>query len=78
MLVAKPRLLPGDTFVISLVHTRVWIGLVANELRLVENRLSNGGEASTPQLTRITRDPTVMGGKPCIRGMRVKVGTVVG
>ena len=27
---------------------------------------------------RITRDPAVMGGKPCIRGMRVTVGTVVG
>ena len=31
-----------------------------------------------PQLTRITSDPAVMGGKPCIRGMRVTVGTVVG
>ena len=31
-----------------------------------------------PQLTRITRDPAVMGGKPCIRGMRVTVGTIVG
>lgn len=31
-----------------------------------------------PQLTRITRDSRVMGGKPCIRGMRVTVGTVVG
>ena len=31
-----------------------------------------------PQLTRITRDPAIMGGKPCIRGMRVTVGTVVG
>ena len=31
-----------------------------------------------PELTRITRDPAVMGGKPCIRGMRVTVGTVVG
>ncbi len=30
------------------------------------------------KLTRITRDPNVMGGKPCIRGMRVTVGTVVG
>jgi hypothetical protein len=30
-----------------------------------------------PELTRITRDPAVMGGKPCIRGMRVTVGTVV-
>ena len=29
-------------------------------------------------LRRITFDPLVMGGKPCIRGMRVTVGTVVG
>jgi len=29
-------------------------------------------------LSRITFDPGVMGGKPCIRGMRVTVGTVVG
>ena len=27
---------------------------------------------------RITLDPAVMGGKPCIRGMRVTVGTIVG
>ncbi len=27
---------------------------------------------------RITFDPAVMGGKPCIRGMRVTVGTIVG
>ena len=27
---------------------------------------------------RITIDPGVMGGKACIRGMRVTVGTVVG
>ena len=31
-----------------------------------------------PKLTRITRDPRIMGGKPCIRGMRVTVGTIVG
>jgi uncharacterized protein (DUF433 family) len=30
------------------------------------------------QLTRITLDPAVMGGKPCIRGLRVTVGTIVG
>jgi uncharacterized protein (DUF433 family) len=30
------------------------------------------------QLKRITFDPQVMGGKPCIRGMRVTVGTIVG
>ncbi len=29
-------------------------------------------------LTRITFNPNVMGGKPCIRGMRVTVGTIVG
>jgi uncharacterized protein (DUF433 family) len=30
------------------------------------------------QLTRITFDPAVMGGKPCIRGMRVTVGMLIG
>lgn len=29
-------------------------------------------------LKRITHDPAVMGGRPCIRGMRVTVGTVLG
>lgn len=29
-------------------------------------------------LTRITCNPEIMGGKPCIRGMRVTVGTIVG
>lgn len=29
-------------------------------------------------LERITRDPAVMGGRPCIRGLRVTVGTVIG
>jgi len=31
-----------------------------------------------PKLERITVNPAVMGGKPCIRGLRVTVGTVVG
>jgi uncharacterized protein (DUF433 family) len=30
------------------------------------------------ELKRITTNPEVMGGKPCIRGLRVTVGTVVG
>ena len=29
-------------------------------------------------LTRITLDPEVMGDKPCIRGLRVTVGAIVG
>jgi uncharacterized protein (DUF433 family) len=30
------------------------------------------------QLDRITIDTNVMGGKPCLRGMRVTVGMIVG
>ena len=30
------------------------------------------------QLNRITQNPGVMGGKACIRGMRVTVGMIVG
>ncbi len=30
------------------------------------------------QFTRITMNPEVMGGKPCIRGMRITAGMVVG
>jgi uncharacterized protein (DUF433 family) len=29
-------------------------------------------------ISRITHDPKVMGGRPCIRGLRVTVGTIVG
>ncbi len=28
--------------------------------------------------TRITQNPSVMGGRPCIRGMRVTAGMIVG
>jgi uncharacterized protein (DUF433 family) len=31
-----------------------------------------------PELDRITFDPMVMGGKPCLRGMRVTVGMILG
>jgi uncharacterized protein (DUF433 family) len=31
-----------------------------------------------PNLDCITRNAEVMGGKPCLRGMRVTVGTIVG
>src|SRR5206468_1627346 len=30
------------------------------------------------QFVRITHNPAVMGGKPCIRGLRVTVGTILG
>ena len=31
-----------------------------------------------PDIDRITIDPNVMGGKPCIRGMRITVGAITG
>ena len=34
--------------------------------------------ARVREFPRITIDPEVMGGKPCIRGMRVTVGMIVG
>jgi uncharacterized protein (DUF433 family) len=30
------------------------------------------------QTGRITHNPAIMGGKPCIRGLRVTVGTILG
>jgi len=30
-----------------------------------------------PELDRITRSIAIMGGKPCVRGMRVTVGMIV-
>lgn len=37
-----------------------------------------GGFNNMRELRRITFDPKIMGGKPCIRGMRVTVGMIVG
>jgi uncharacterized protein (DUF433 family) len=36
------------------------------------------GSTAMKPLTRITLDPEVMGGKPCIRGLRITLGTIVG
>ena len=35
-------------------------------------------ETNYERFDRITREPGIMGGKPCIRGMRVTVGMIVG
>ena len=36
------------------------------------------GSCPMNPIKRITFDPAVMGGKPCIRGMRVTVGMILG
>jgi uncharacterized protein (DUF433 family) len=36
------------------------------------------GVAAKPKLDRINLNPDVMGGKACIHGLRVTVGTVIG
>ena len=39
----------------------------------------SGANYTVPMaVDRITRNPRVMGGKPCIRGMRITVGTITG
>jgi uncharacterized protein (DUF433 family) len=43
-----------------------------------QERAPFGRTARMPRLDRITRNPGIMGGKPCLRGMRVTVGTLVG
>jgi uncharacterized protein (DUF433 family) len=38
---------------------------------------TRGYDDEVPEFDRITQDPELMGGKPCIRGMRVTVGMIV-
>jgi uncharacterized protein (DUF433 family) len=45
---------------------------------VVTDARSTGMPLVMKPLSRITFDPAVMGGKPCVRGMRVTVGTIVG
>jgi uncharacterized protein (DUF433 family) len=40
--------------------------------------IPNDRRKTMQNLARITFDLNVMGGKPCIRGLRVTVGTIVG
>lgn len=50
----------------------------AAELSCLRTLYNARGGKAMEVLDRITRDPDVMGGKPCIRGLRVTVGTIVG
>jgi uncharacterized protein (DUF433 family) len=44
----------------------------------MKNPDSGEGVKAVADLNRITQNPLVMGGKACIRGMRVTVGMIVG
>jgi uncharacterized protein (DUF433 family) len=39
---------------------------------------ARGNVSAMSLLARVTHDPAVMGGKPCLRGSRVTVGAVLG
>lgn len=41
-------------------------------------QLNQDDSMTYPALDRITIDPAKMGGKPCIRGIRITVGTITG
>ena len=41
-------------------------------------RIQEKQKSSSDQIKRVTFNPEVMGGRPCIRGLRVTVGTIVG
>ncbi len=43
-----------------------------------KSHYTEGKMETVAELDRITRNPAVMGGKPCIRGMRVTAGMLVG
>jgi uncharacterized protein (DUF433 family) len=47
-------------------------------VRYFEDECALCQEVAMRRLKRITVDPQVMGGKPCIRNLRVTVGTIVG
>jgi len=42
------------------------------------NQLNFQKDKYMEQLDRITQEPGIMGGKACVRGMRVTVGMIVG
>ena len=49
-----------------------------DRVKLTWNLVRAGYLLPMPKLEGITVNPDVMGGKPCIRGLRVTVGTVLG
>ena len=61
-------------------RTAIGRGRLEAPLRGTKSKISAQGRYNHDMeySKRITLNPRVMGGKPCIRGMRVTVGTIVG
>ncbi|MDR3110946.1 MAG: DUF433 domain-containing protein [Planctomycetaceae bacterium] len=54
-----------------------------NQTSILQTSLLGSDEVGIPVfasglLSRVTVNPQVMGGKPCIRGMRINVGVILG
>uniref|UniRef100_B8HN46 DUF433 domain-containing protein n=1 Tax=Cyanothece sp. (strain PCC 7425 / ATCC 29141) TaxID=395961 RepID=B8HN46_CYAP4 len=54
------------------------IGYKVFKLRIKNSNVQKGKSGGYRHLTLITINQEVMGGKPCIRGMRVTVGMILG
>lgn len=73
--------LPAANFIVADRVSLKSVALPAGQTTLAESReayRATGSARVANDLPRITFDPHVMGGKPCIRGMRVTVGAIVG
>ena len=62
------------------VHNRIFEQRIYDHMmsKFMRKKGSEKKAITFPQLDRITINPDVMGGKPCIRGLRVTVGAITG
>lgn len=59
-------------------HAVIHIGGDCRSIAEVRLLWSRGSQSTSSASIRITQDSSVMGGKPCIRGLRVTVGMILG
>jgi uncharacterized protein (DUF433 family) len=72
-------LVEGDGLRKILSQSRVFeTGRRGDQIHTDLRDTSGANYADSMVIDRITRNPKVMGGKPCIRGMRITVGTITG
>jgi uncharacterized protein (DUF433 family) len=54
------------------------VGYQTSRIRVPRDFLPLTKSEARMAISRVTHDPAVMGGKPCIRGLRVTVGMILG